>query len=188
MNSKMSKKIGTIALVFLITVCFIPTLAGASGKGSGRHDRGFDKRGHYQGTLSIWQNQQLIKDLKLTDEQVNQLRGADFSFREKQLEYRAQIDGYRLKMDKAFSESKVDNAVVRSLAEKISDVRGKMFIQKVEARLALNQYLTAEQIDQLEQQRLGQKKKRSRHSRHRDSGRHSLAWSDNPSGSNDVNE
>ena len=188
MNSKQSKKIATIALVLLMTVSFIPTLAGASGKGSGRHDRGFDKRGSNRGILSIWQNQQLIKDLKLTDEQVNQLREADFSFREKKLEYRAQLDGYRLKMDKAFSESKVDDTVVRSLAEKISDVRGKMFIQKVEARLTLNQYLTAEQIDQLEQYRLDQKKKRTRHGRNSGSGRRSLAWSDNQSRSNDVNE
>lgn len=188
MNSKQSRKIGTIALVLLITVCCIPSLAGASGKGSGRHDRGFDKKSNYRGALSIWQNQQLVKDLKLTDEQVNQLREAFFSFREKQLEYRAQLDGYRLNMDKAFSESKIDNAAVRSLAEKISDVRGKMFIQKVEARLALNQYLTAEQIDQLEQHRLDQKKKRTRHGRHRDSGRHSLAWSDNQTLANDVNE
>ena len=188
MNSKQSTKIGTIALVLLITVCFIPTLAGAAGKGSGRNDRDFDKRGSNRGILSIWQNQQLIKDLKLTDEQVDQLREADFSFREKKLEYRAQLDGYRLKMDKAFSESKVDDAAVRSLAEKISDVRGKMFIQKVEARLALNQYLTAEQIDQLEQHKLDRKKKRTRHGRYRYTGRHSLAWSDKQPLSSDVNE
>jgi len=53
-------------------------------------------------------------------------------------------------MDKAFSEDVVDDTAVLSLAEKISDVKGKLFIQKIEARLAVGKLLNADQIKKLE--------------------------------------
>ena len=149
MNWKLSKTFGTGVMVLLITVCFIPAIAGASAPGDGRQDKGFDKKDHRQPALGIWRDPQMVKKLELTIEQVKQLRDADFVFREKHLELKAQLDSFRLQMDKAFSDDIVDNTAVLVLAEKISDVKGKMFIQKIETRLAVGKLLNADQIKKL---------------------------------------
>ena len=149
MNWKLSKTFGTGVMVLLITVCFIPAIAGASAPGDGRQDKGFDNKDHRQLALGIWRDPQMVQKLELTTEQVKQLRDADFVFREKHLELKAQLDSFRLQMDKAFSDDIVDNTAVLALAEKISDVKGKMFIQKIETRLAVGKLLNADQIKKL---------------------------------------
>ena len=100
----------------------------------------------------------MIQALELTPEQVKQLRDADFTFREKLLLLRSQLDGFHLEMDKAFSGDAVEDTAVRSLAEKISDVKGEMFIQKIEARLAVGKLLNAEQIQKLKLYEMHRKK------------------------------
>ena len=150
MNSKLSKKFGKIAIILLISVCFIPAIAGAFAPEDGRQDKGFARKDHHRPALGIWRDPQMVQELELTKEQVKQLRDADFAFREKRLALKAQLDGLRLQMDKAFSDDVVDDTAVLSLAEKISDVKGKMFIQKIEARLAVGKLLNADQIKKLE--------------------------------------
>jgi Spy/CpxP family protein refolding chaperone len=149
MNSTLSNKIGTGVMVLLVTVCFIPAIAGAFAPEGGRHDQGFGRKGHHRSILGIWRNPQMIQDLKLTDTQVEQIRDMDFSFREKSLALKAQLDRLRLQMDKAFSEDGVNDATVLKTAQKISDVKGKLFVQRVEARLALVKILDADQIKKL---------------------------------------
>ena len=126
MNSKLSKKLGTGVVVLLITVCFIPAMAGAFAPGDGKHDKGFDRKDRHRPALGIWRDPQMVQKLGLTAEQVKQVRDADFTFREKKLELKAQLDSLRLQMDKAFSDDVVDDTAVLSLAEKVSDVKGKI--------------------------------------------------------------
>lgn len=149
MNSKFGKKIGTGVIVLLITVWLIPATAGAFTPGEGRQHRGFDMKGHHPPALGIWHNPELVQELGLTTEQVKQLKDADFASREKQLALKAQLDGLRLQMAKAFSEDIVDDTAVLSLAEKISDVRGKLFVQQIESRLTLGKILNADQVKKL---------------------------------------
>ena len=149
MNSRLSKKLGTGVVVLLISVCFIPAMAGAFATGDGRQGKGFDSKGHHRSALGIWRDPQMVQKLGLTAEQVKQVRDADFTFRGKKLELKAQLDSLRLQMDKAFSDDIVDDTAVLSLAEKISDVKGKMFIQKIEARLVVGKLLNADQINKL---------------------------------------
>ena len=163
MNSKLSKKFGTGVMVLLITVCFIPAMAGAFVAGDGRQDKGFDRKDHHRPALGIWRNLQLVKQLELTTEQVKQLRDADFTFREKRLGLKAQLDGLRLQMDKAFTNDVVDDTAVLSLAEKISGVKGKLFIQKIEARLEVGKLLNADQINKLELYEMQPKKQVRKH-------------------------
>ena len=158
MNSKLSKKLGTGVVVLLITVCFIPAIAVAFASGDGKHDKGFDRKDRHRPALGIWRDPQIVQKLELTAEQVKQLRDADFVFREKHLELKAQLDSFRLQMDKAFSDNAVDDTAVLTLAEKISDVKGKMFIQKIEARLAVGKLLDADQINKLKQYAMHPKK------------------------------
>ncbi len=174
MNSKLSKKFGTGIIVLLITVCFIPAIAGAFSPGDGRQEKEFDRKDHHRSALGIWRDLQMVQKLELTTEQVKQLRDADFAFREKRLELKAQLDSVHLKMDKAFSDDIVDNASVLFLAEKISDMRGKLFVQKIEARLAVGKLLNADQIKKLKPYDMHQKKQGRRQGEKHISGRHSV--------------
>ncbi len=149
MNTNAKKTIGAAMAMLLITVCFFPGIAGAFPSGEAMGARAGGPDGHHRPPLGFWRNPQLVKDLGLTDEQVKQVREADFSYREKHLTLRFQLDGLRLQMDKAFSADTVDNAAVRQLAAKIVDTQGQMVVQDVEARLMLGEVLNADQIDQL---------------------------------------
>ena len=157
MSPKLSTKIGTSVLVLLITVCFIPAIAGAFAPGDGRHDKGFGGKGHHRSGLGIWRNPQMVQGLKLTETQVEQIRNMDFTFREKSLALKAQLDSLRLQMDKAFSEESVNDAAVLKTAQKMSDVKGKLFVQRVERRLALVKILDADQVKKLHDMHLRKK-------------------------------
>ena len=102
----------------------------------------------------------MIQELGLTQEQIAQIRDADFAYRKKRLELKSQLDGWRLKMEQAFSDDIVDDAAVLSLAEKISNLRGKLFVQDIESRLALRKFLKADQIERLRLQSMHAKKRR----------------------------
>jgi Spy/CpxP family protein refolding chaperone len=149
MRSKISKKIGTGVMALLITVCFIPAVAGAFTPGEGRQEKGFGGKGIHPPALGIWRNPQMVQQLEITEQQVKELRDADFTSREKCLALRAQLDSHRLKMEKAFSEDTVDPAAVRATAEGIADLKGKLYMQRIESRLALGKILNADQIKEL---------------------------------------
>ena len=163
MNSKLSKKIGTSVAVLLITICFIPAMAGAFAPGDGEHGGGLDRKGRHRNILGIWRDPLMVQKLGLAAEQIKNLRDADFTFREKHLELKAQLDSLRLQMEKVFTEDVVDDKTVLLLADKISDVKGKLFMQKIEARLAGGKLLNADQINKLKLYDMQQKKQNRKH-------------------------
>jgi len=178
MNSKLGKKISTGVMALLITVCFIPAMAGASSPGDQRQDKGFNMKGHHRSAMGIWRNTQIVQKLGLTSEQVKKVRDADFAFCEKSLVLKAQLDSFRLQMDKSFSNDVVDDTAVLSLAQKISDVEGKLFVQKVESRLALGKILNADQIKKLKLYDMHQKRKDRRQGEKHIFGHHSVERTD----------
>lgn len=149
MKSKLSQKFGTCVIVFLITVCFIPALALAGAPGVQRQGRGFEMKGHHGPVLGIWRNPQMVQKLELTENQVKQIRDTDFTFREKHLVLKAQLDSFHLQLDKAVSNYRVDDTAVLKIAQAVSDIKGKLFVQNVESRLALGKILTADQIKKI---------------------------------------
>ena len=149
MKSKLGKKFSTGVIVLLITVCFIPALALAGAPGDKRQDKGFDMKGHHGPVLGVWRNPQMVQALELTENQVKQIRDIDFTFREKHLVLKAQLDSGHLQLDKAFSSDRVDDTAVLKIAQAVSEVRGKLFVQNVESRLALGKILTADQIKKM---------------------------------------
>jgi Spy/CpxP family protein refolding chaperone len=159
MRKLMNRKAGMVVLALLITVCSAPAMAGAFRLGGGQSGKGFEGKGYHSSPLGVWRSPQMVGKLALTDGQVDQLRDLEFSHREKQQASRAELDSLRLQMDKAFTEKSVDNAVVRQTAEKLADVKGRMFVEKTEVRLALQEILTAEQLDKLKQYRMNDKRK-----------------------------
>ena len=159
MNSRFGKKIGTGIMAFLLTICFIPAISGAFAPGDGRHSSEFHRGGHRGPGLGIWRDLQMVQKLGLTEDQVKQIRDADFSFRERHLVLKAQLDGLRLQMDKAFSQDVVDDTVVLKIAQTISDVEGKLFVGKIETLLTLGKILNADQIKKLKLYDMHQEKK-----------------------------
>lgn len=174
MNSKLGKKFGTGVIVLLITFCFIPAPAGASAPCDGRDGRGFDGKGPHRPALGIWRHPQMGRQLELTETQIKQLKDADFTFREKRLALKAQLDRLHLQMEKMFSEDSVDETACLNTAQKMSDVKSKMFVQQVESRLALGKILNADQIKKLEQHGMHQRKRGLRKGNKHGSGRYPI--------------
>lgn len=188
MNSKLSKKISTGVVALLVAVCFIPLNAAAFVPGEGPHDKGIHRKGHHRSALGVWRNQVMAEKLELTTEQVMQIREADFAYREKQLPLKAQLESLRLQMEKAFSNDTVDDAAVLSLAEQISDVKGKMFVQGIESRLALKKILSADQIEKLKLHSKHQKRHDQRRGKNCNPKHHSLERSNDKKLSSGINE
>ena len=178
MNSRLRMKAGAGAMILLLAVIFAPTIAGAFGPGEGGPKKGFAAKGKSRPALGLWRNPGLVQELGLTAEQVKQVREADFAFREKHLGLKAQLESLKLQMDRAISQEIDNDAAVLSLAEKISQVKGRMFFQKVESRLALRKILTPDQIEKLKIRAMKKNKHGRKVGRERMAGRRSLERSD----------
>jgi Spy/CpxP family protein refolding chaperone len=149
MKSK-NQKLSIHFIVLLITICCIPTLALAGTPGNQhRQGKGVEMKGHHGPSLGIWRNPQMVEKLALTENQVKQIKDIDFTFREKHLVLKAQLDSVHLQLDKAFSTDRVDDTAVLEIAQAVSDVESKLFVQNVESRLALGKILTADQIKKM---------------------------------------
>jgi len=166
MQFTQSKKIGIGIMVFqMIAICFIPVMAGAFAFEEGRPAKGIEGPCHHPPgpSLGMWRDPRMIQQLELTEAQINQLREADFAAREEGLALKAQLDGLRLKMDQAFTEETIDAAAIRDLAVKMSEVKGKMFVQRIESRLTLAKILNQNQLDELKMYAKHPKKRGPRH-------------------------
>lgn len=157
MKIGINRRAGTGVLVLLVTtvlftVSIVPSAIGAPpGEGSkGQWGSGKQGQRHHRTPLGVWRSQQAIEQLELTEEQVRQLRDADYSSREKRLVLKNERDQLQLQMDKAFSQDATDKKAIRQLAGKVADVQGKMFVEKTEDRLNLESILTSAQIQKLE--------------------------------------
>ena len=109
----------------------------------------FDMKSHHGPFLVIWRNPQMVQNLELTENQVKLIRDTCFAFREKHLVLKAQLDRFHLQLDKAVSSDRIDDTAVLKIAQEISDIMGKLFVQNVESRLALGKILTADQIKKM---------------------------------------
>ena len=155
MKIKLSRKTcaGMVAIMMvalLLAVGTIPSTAGASPWADARGRKGdmFGK-GRHRTALGLWQNQQMVEHLELSQEQIQKLRDADFTSREKRLELKSRLEQLRLQMDKAFSAEGADRNTVRQLAQKSAGVKGQIFVLQIEDRLTLESILTSDQVRKL---------------------------------------
>ena len=160
MNSNFRQKFLTGAMVLLVTVFVIPGFAGAFTPGQCRPEKGFGMKKHHMSPLGIWKNPKMVQELGLTKKQVEGLKKADFAHREKCLELKSKLDGLHLELEKLFAAESMNEAKVLEVAQKISDLKGKLFVQRIESRLAVAKLLTADQVGKL-------KMFRSHHPAHR---------------------
>ena len=149
MNSNLRQKFLTGAMVLLVTVFVIPGFAGAFTQGQCRPEKGFGMKKHHMSPLGIWQHPKMVQKLELTDKQVKKLKEADFAHREKCLELKSKIDAFHLELEKLFADESVDEAKVLQVAQKISDLKGRLFVQRIESRLTVVKLLTADQVGKL---------------------------------------
>jgi Spy/CpxP family protein refolding chaperone len=138
-----------VAVVIAIALCSISAYAGGFGLPEGIPHDGMDLKRHPMSPFGIWNDPQLVTELGLTDEQLKGLRDADFTFRDRLLELRAQMDRLHLQMTKSFTSETLEDEAVRGVAKKIADLMGKMFTYDIEARMAMEKLLTTEQRKKL---------------------------------------
>lgn len=151
MNSNIRKKYIACVAVLLITVFLNPlsVMAFPLAMGAPLPRTEGELHRHSMPPYDLWQNPKIAEDLRLTDEQVAEIKEADFAYREKVQNLRAELDRFDLKMEKAFSMEPVDEAMITQYAKEIADLTGKIFILNVESRLAFEKLLTPEQIKML---------------------------------------
>lgn len=159
MKASLGRKIGTYVLVLMLALCCLPLVAGAFASGEGRPGKGFDRPGHGRLALGIWRSPQVIEKLQLSNEQVKQLRDLDFATSEKVLPLKSQIEAVHLKMDRTITDDNVDRKLVLRLAKKTADLKGKIFVRHIEARLAFKAILTTDQLNELKHFFIQQKKR-----------------------------
>ncbi|RJX29750.1 MAG: hypothetical protein C4531_10100 [Desulfurivibrio sp.] len=134
-----------MTIFLLITYFSGSAMAGTHAHGEG-HDEGFDRYEGHASACGLWRHPQAVEKLGLSDKQITELKNADFAFRKQQLELKDQLGMLHLEMEQAFADKTPDEATVRELAGKMADVQGKIFIQRIESRLATDRYLTADQL------------------------------------------
>jgi Spy/CpxP family protein refolding chaperone len=70
--------------------------------------------------------------------------------KENHLELRSQLNRLNLELQKAFSEETVNDPEVLEMANKMAEIRSKMFMDRIEARLKMTKILTGDQYKKLE--------------------------------------
>ena len=152
MTTSIKQNFLKVAIFLLIGIFFVPAIASAFRHGDGKSERGMGM--HMQGMqwtpFHVWNNPKIVEDLGLSDEQVGKLKDADFTLKENHLELRAQIDQLNLEMEKAFSEKPINDSQVLELANKMNEIRSRLFIDRVDSRLKMTKILTEEQLEKLE--------------------------------------
>jgi len=160
LKGRVSKRIlAPLMVIFFIAVGIVPAMAGPHGSSGAWQERGMSGKKHHRSALGIWRNPQLVQDLGLFEDQVSKLKDADFASREKRLGLEAQLETQRLQMDKVFSSDSVDSNAVRQHAKKIADIKGELFVQKIESRLTVGSILSADQVEKLRQLKMNQRNK-----------------------------
>lgn len=152
MKTKGNRNFMKLAVLMLVGIFLVPSLALAYRYGPGKWERGMGScmmsmRG---AGFCVWNNPEMVEKLELTDEQVNGLKEADFALREKLLEKRSQMNHLKLEMQKAFAKQNTNDSEILELGEKMAGIQSEMFMNRVESRLELKNILTDEQFQMLE--------------------------------------
>ena len=65
------------------------------------------------------------------------------------MQLKSKLDALHLELKKLFAAESVDEAKVLQVAQKMSNLKGKLFVQRIESRLAVVKLLTADQVGKL---------------------------------------
>lgn len=149
------KKVSIIkrVAVLLALITIIPAISvsakGKKGMRDGHHPRSF----HSHSVFRVLNDPQLAQELNLSDAQKEKLSDYKFSFKEKSLKLKSELDQLRLQMEKAFTDDPKNSKKIVLLAKKISAIRGQMFVERVETQVEALKVLNDEQLKKLPQHR-----------------------------------
>ncbi len=83
--------------------------------------------------------------LGLSADQVQQIKDKQFEFKKQQIELRAQHEIAHLELDKLVHSGTVDEGAIRSVGDRIKQIKSKKIDGMIEAKIALLKILTDEQ-------------------------------------------
>ena len=91
-------------------------------------------------------NDELAENIGLTKEQRTSLQDQYTNFRKKQIDLRAVVDTARNEMQEAMDAKRFSPETVRAAAEKLSEAREQVFMERVEFEINVRSILTNDQI------------------------------------------
>ena len=105
---------------------------------------------HHDLPLHWWRIPQYLERLAVSDDQVAQLRELFLSSEREAIQLRADLHVKELELRHKMDESEPDQKEVRALVKEVSDLRHKLFSNKIERVLARKSILTPEQEKELQ--------------------------------------
>lgn len=107
-------------------------------------------------------------ELNITDEQIEQIQNLVFSFKEKTIKRTSENSLSRLELQKLMQDREnMDYDKIKTILSKTSDARNEMFIEGLELREEINNFLTPEQREALKAKARGGMRSRACNSRDR---------------------
>jgi len=117
----------------------------AHGKSYSSH-KGFDHGSAHQPGKSSFEHVLCFqKKLGLTKEQIDKIKAHEFEFKKMEIQTKADHAIAHMELDRLVHSETVDEAGMRTLADRISEIKSRKIHAMVEAKIAILKILTAEQ-------------------------------------------
>ncbi|MBN2406264.1 MAG: periplasmic heavy metal sensor [Elusimicrobia bacterium] len=124
----------------------IGSVSAFGGKTKKEQDTGMHEKGKH------WEN--VMEDLKLTDEQRGRISDQRHENMKKRIEVKASLDLKQLDLKHELSKAKPDRAAVDRLVDEISAVQKEMLKNRVDSILGFRDILTQEQWEKVKDRKL----------------------------------
>ena len=131
----------TVMVVALVSWCGMVFAAGRGGGGGISMSRG-----HW------WTNSEIVKELNLSNSQVEKIEKISRDSRRDVVPIRSQMELVEIDLEDVLSKSKVDVGKAKSLINKIVDLRSQMGAKRMASLLEIRQVLTKSQYLKLKTQ------------------------------------
>ena len=146
-----------VAILMMTSGTVLAQGSGPGGSGMKGHGRG-DMRG--QGGHRWWLNNNMQKELKLTDAQIQKISKISNDERRKAAKVHANLEISKIDLEEALDSKKVDEKKAREAIDKMVSVQSELAKGKMVTLLNIRKVLTYEQFQKLQEKRLMQKSDR----------------------------
>jgi Spy/CpxP family protein refolding chaperone len=146
------KKLMNSLLIVALVLVFSGT-ALAQGRGERGPEFGLP---HHQ----WWLNPQIVKELKLSDKQVDEITQISRDSRKEMVTIHSQTELVMIDLESALDAEKVDLKQAQALISKMADLRSQIGKKRMESMLEIRNVLTREQYLKLKEKRMEKRKSR----------------------------
>jgi Spy/CpxP family protein refolding chaperone len=102
----------------------------------------------------------MADELGLTDEQMENIKDAQYDFRKAEIGLRADLKTSRLELRHLMMQEKPDQKEITNLVDKIADTRKDLMKNNIDRKLAMKEILTREQFKKLIQMKAERREER----------------------------